>query len=269
MPQSVVAISKSNASMWLLAGGQLAATTEDAMDLEGLSDDTVNLGDMTSVSAEAVLDVEPDLVILFEDNPDQNTLGTQLQDLGVNVDFVNIDNFQGYADAMSSFTEMTGRDDLYEKNVTEVSAAIDEIIESVPEDEKGGTFLSLKVSASKNKVLKDDDFTSEIFENLGLSNVAADTSDLDDMSIEAIADADPDWIFVIPRGNEEKAMQSFEDAFEGQEAWSSLSAVQNDHVIVLPKDLFSLKPNDRWAEAYQTAYDYIYGDGTEEEVTEQ
>lgn len=261
-PEHVVALSKSNASLWLLAGGSLVGTTQDAMDLEGLSDDVTDLGDMDSVSEEAVLDLDPDLVILFSSDPSQNALGEQLSDLGIRVEFMNIDTFQDYADVMKEFTDLTGRSDLYEENVTKVQEEIEEIENEVPENEKGQTYLTLKVSATKNKVLKEDDFTSEIFDNLGLVNIAADTSSLDDMSIEAIKDAEPDWIFVIPRGTYEKAMQSFTDSFEDQPAWQSLEAVKNDHVVILPKELFSLKPNDKWAQAYQTAYDAVYGGET-------
>ncbi len=260
-PENVVALSKSNASLWLLAGGKLAGTTDDAMGLEGITDDVTDLGDMDSVSAEAVLDLSPDLVILFSTDPSQNALGEQLKDLGLNVAFMNIDNFADYADVMKSFTDLTGRDDLYEKNVTDVQSAIDQVIEKVPEDQKGQTYLTLRVSATKNKVLKGDDFTTEIFDNLSMVNVAEDTSALDDMSLEAISDADPDWIFVIPRGKEEDALQSFSDQFETQDAWSELSAVKNNHVVILPRDLFGLKPNNRWAESYQKAFDTVYGSG--------
>ena len=52
---------------------------------------------------------------------------------------------------MLSFTQMTGREDLYRKNVEEVDAQIEDIRTMVPED-GGGTYLLLHVSATKSKV---------------------------------------------------------------------------------------------------------------------
>jgi len=69
VPQKVIALSKSNAELWLLAGGSLIGTSEDAMALAGISPETVSLGDMDHVSLEAIAGLEPDLIILFSTDP--------------------------------------------------------------------------------------------------------------------------------------------------------------------------------------------------------
>ena len=69
VPQKVIALSKSNAELWLLAGGSLIGTSEDAMELAGISPETVSLGDMDHVSLEAIAGLEPDLIILFSTDP--------------------------------------------------------------------------------------------------------------------------------------------------------------------------------------------------------
>ena len=77
--------------------------------------------------------------------------------------------------------------------------------------------------------------------------------------MEAIVAADPDYIFVVPRGNEKKAAESYEKLFSSQPAWEALSAVRDGRHFLLDKNLFGLKPNARWAEAYREAYDLLYG----------
>ena len=42
-------------------------------------------------------------------------------------------------------------------------------------------------------------------------------------------------------------------------SWAELSAVKNGHYFVLPKDLFHLKPNDRWGEAYEKIENILSG----------
>ena len=256
--EAVIALSKSNAELWLLAGGELIATSDDALKIEGISEKTVSLGDMDHVSLEAIAALEPDLLIVFSTDPAQKALGEAAEGIGIRVLYTNIDDFDDYAAVMKDLTAETGRADLYKENVADVAEEIEEIIGNVPGDTRGGTYLLLHVSATKSKVEKNDYFASEIFNNLGLTNIAADDSSFDDLSIEQIVTADPDYIFVVPRGDEKKAMDSFDELFTSQPAWESLSAVKNGRYYLLSKDLFGLKPNDKWAETYKAAFELLY-----------
>ena len=258
-PERVIALSKSNAELWLLSGGDLIATSDDAMETEGLSADTVSLGDMDHVSLEAAVALEPDLVILFSTDPKQRALGEALEGVGVKVYYTNIDCFDDYAEIMRSFTQMTGRTDLYDRNVREVRAEIDRVLADAPAQDRERSFLLLHVSATKSKAEKSDYFACEIFEDLGLVNLATESS-FDELSMEQIIAGDPDYIFVVPRGDEKKAMDSFAEIFSSQPAWQGLTAVKNGSFRLLSKDLFGLKPNQRWAESYRAAVDAVAAD---------
>ena len=89
-----------------------------------------------------------------------------------------------------------------------------------------------------------------MLDDLGLTNIANDDSSLDDLSLEAIAKADPDWIFVIFKGEDKEARKAFEQGFSDNPVWGELTASKNGRVVMLPKDLFEYKPNARWGEAY-------------------
>ena len=256
-PQRVIALSKSNAELWVLAGGNLIATSEDALEIEGIGEGVEDLGDMDKVSLEAVTALEPDLLIVFGTEPAQKALGEAAEGIGIPVVFTNIDGYEDYEKVMKDFTDLTGREDLYEKNVVSVREQIDEIINKVPEGEEK-TYLLLHVSATKSKAEKNDYFASEIFNNLGLRNIASDDTSFNELSLEAIVSADPDYIFVVPRGNEKKALESFDSIFANDPAWESLTAVKEGKYTLLSKDLFGLKPNDKWADAYKEAYDLLY-----------
>ena len=112
-PERVVALAKSNAELWLLAGGTLIATSEDAFKLDGISEDTIDLGDMNHVSLEAIAALEPDLLILFSTEPPQKALGEAAEDIGISVYYTNIDNYADYETVMTDLTKLTGREDLY------------------------------------------------------------------------------------------------------------------------------------------------------------
>ncbi len=256
--ERVIALSKSNAELWILAGGKLIATSDDAMEIEGLNPEAVSLGDMDHVSLEAVAALSPDLLILFSTDPAQKALGEAAEGVGIKVYYTNIDGFANYEKVMTDFTAKTGKTDFYQRNVLDVRKEIDIVISDADSKKKSGTYLCLHVSATKSKVEKNDYFACEIFNDLGLKNIASDTSAFDELSMEAIVTADPDYIFVIPRGSEEKAMSSFSELFSSQPAWENLSAVKNGKYYLLTKDLFGLKPNAQWGEAYRQAYELLY-----------
>lgn len=253
-PERVVALSESIGDLWLLAGGHLKGITSDGLALSGIDADTVSIGTVSSPSLEAILALSPDLVLLSEEIPSQKELEQPLRDAGVTVDPVDINSFADYEAEMGELTELTGRSDLYEKNVTEVGDRIEKIKEEgaqLPEAD----YLAIRVSATKSKVLKDDSFVTEILDDLNLQNLAEDDTALDELSVEAIAGMDPDYLFVVYAGDEEKAASVYETRFADSPLWQKLTAVQQDQVYQLPKDLFQYKPNARWDEAYAYVYD--------------
>ena len=257
-----VALSRSAGELWLLAGGELSGVTEDGLDLEGIEPETISAGSITQPNAEAILAAMPQLCLVSEDIPAQKELEPLLSQAGVEVVPVEVNSTADYAAAMLAFTQRTGREDLYRQNVTAVLDGIEAVKERVPDGEHG-SFLAIRVSATKNKVLKQDYFACEIISDMHLHNIAGDDSSLDLLSMEGIAAADPDYIFVVMQGEEEKAMQALEESFSSHPVWSQLSAVQHGHVIMLPKDNFQYKPNARWATAYEYVYNIVYGDEQE------
>lgn len=222
-PQSVAALSKSIGDLWLLSGGKLSGITDDGLKMDGIGD-AVSIGSLAKPSEESILALDPDLVLLTGDIPSHKAVAEDLKNKDIPVEVIDIEKFADYDAYIREFTRLTGRDDLYEKNVTEVKSAIDDILKEKPEDAKGKTYLELRVSATKNKALKDDYFASEIFSDFGLINIASDDSSLDNLSVEAILAEDPDYIFVIPQGKEDEAKAAYEQAFTSDPAWQNLSA---------------------------------------------
>lgn len=251
---TVAAVSRSVGDLWLLSGGQLAGMTEDGMDLEGITEDTQVIGTVTNPSLEAIAALSPDLVLLSGELPTHKKLAGDLESRNIPCKMISVNSFADYDAVMQELTAMTGREDCYDcyaAAVTEVRERIDQILEEAADrDLRQGTYLALRVSATKNKALKNDYFACEILNDFGLVNIAQDNEALDELNIEAILDADPDMIFVIEQGKSDEAQGSFEENFSGKPVWKELTAVKDDHVYNLPKDFFQYKPNAKWDEAY-------------------
>ena len=77
--------------------------------------------------------------------------------------------------------------------------------------------------------------------------------------MESIALQDPDKILVLPVGDDlDAAKQSVEEMVEENPLWKELTAVKNGEIYYLDKHLFNLKPNARWAEAYEELENILY-----------
>lgn len=271
--RKAVALSKSVAEMWLLAGGEVSATTDDGLELEGAKN-AISVGGLTIASLEAILSVNPELVIMTLDIPLHKKINASLHDLGIKTYIVDVKSFSDYEKVMADFTGLTGRKDLYDKNVVQVKKAIENVLKKNAQkvaaltrspaagrsgaaaSETSATYLFLRVSSAKNKVLKDH-FGNEIFQDFGLKSIVSDDSPLDEIGVEAIVNADPDYIFVVAQGDQKRADEAFYKVYKSNPAWAGLSAVKNDRVFMLPKELFNYKPNDRWAEAYEVVGNLI------------
>ena len=89
--------------------------------------------------------------------------------------------------------------------------------------------------------------------SLGCINIADhEESLLENLSVEQIILQDPDYIFFIQQGdNEEGTKENIKSFIAENPAWSELTAVKEGRVYLLEKELYALKPNDRWAEALE------------------
>ncbi|MEY8460702.1 ABC transporter substrate-binding protein [Eggerthellaceae bacterium 24-137] len=268
-PQRVVACMGSFANAWELAGGTLVGVSDDALTAAGwtiASPDVATVGDFTAVNLEAIIALNPDFVIMTSGtggrggDSSQADLRDALVSSGIPVAYFQVTTFDDYERLMRIFTDITGREDLYEQNAVSVAEAIDGIVGAVPA-ENPPTALVLTTFSGGTRVQASATQTGAMLADLGVRNLADENrSLLKDFSLEAVIEMNPDFIFVIPMGDDaEAAMRNLEEATAANPAWSSLAAVQNGRYITLDPTLYLAKPNAKWAEAYQGLYDSLYG----------
>lgn len=263
-PKRVAALLGSYAETWLLAGGEVVAVTQDAYDERGLElpEDTVNLGANQQPDLEALFAAEPDLVLLTPDLDGQMGLRDSLEAAGIPAAWFKVETFDDYLNMLKICTDLTGRSDLYQKNGLDIQSEIDAAIASVPEGE-APTVLLLRAYSSGVRAKNSDNIAEAILKDLGAANIAdSDSGLLEDLQMESILAADPEFIFVTTMGaSQEAALESLDELLHSDPAWQTLTAVKEDRVEVLPKDLFHYKPNARWGESYQMLAELMYGSG--------
>jgi ABC-type Fe3+-hydroxamate transport system substrate-binding protein len=267
-PQSVVSLYNSYGDAWLLAGGELTGTIEPPSGIGGMPGyaGAQDLGSHTSPNMELLFSLEPDFVLLSSSVPSHEEIGATLEEAGVTCAYFNTPNWQSYMESMRVFTQITGREDLYEAQEKAVQQPIQALMDEAAADEghyNRTTALLLRASSTSVKA-KDSESTvaGNILRDMGFVNIADGGGPLsENLSMESILIADPDYIFlVVGSADTEAAMNALSAALTDNPAWSTLTAVRENRFIVLDRELFHYHPNERWAESYDFIADLIRED---------
>ena len=258
-PQRIATLLGSFAQICQLAGGYICAAPDDAWEDLALDmpKDAVNLGSTEKLSLELLLSSRPDLVFASINRRQNIEWLETLESAGIPVAYFGIDDFDDYLRILEIFTDITGREDLFALYGTQVQAQIEQVIEKSVrrlDGKEGPTVLCMTASASTVRAQNSvGTVMGAMLHTLGCRNVADTNSALlEDLSIEHILLSDPEYIFFVQRGDDEAGMQAHVRQFLTENpAWQQLSAVKNGRVYFMEKNLFNLKPNHRWGEAYE------------------
>lgn len=265
-PERVVALLGSYGDIWLQAGGQLVGATEDAVIQTGLGldGDIAVIGSDKTPNLELILAQDPDFAILSADTSRHVQARSALETAGVTCGYFSVLTYRDYMETLKLFTTITGREDLYARQEVSVTQAIEEIVAEAQTSEDYGQHTALLIRAYVTSVKAKDSVSTvagPILKDMGLVNIAdSDSGLMENLSMESIIAMDPEYIFVVFMGLDKAgAEKKLSEVLLSNPAWNTLSAVQNGKYIVLDHQLFHYRPNARWAEAYRTIGEIVYG----------
>ena len=259
-----VAMIGSFADIWCLAGGKdsLAAAANDAwtsFDL-GLDEDVINIGTSKAPSLEAIFSAEPDLVLCSTNTAADIELEKTFEEAGITAAYFDVESFDDYLRMLDICTEITGCRDRYETYGTEVEKQVEAARERA--DGSAPTVLYIRASGSSCTVKSSSgNLLGEMLADLGCVNVAdSDKAFLENLSIEGIMKADPEYIFAVLQGADDTdARAMLESTLLSNPVWQTLTAVREGRFFVLENSLYNLKPNAKWGYAYEKLADILYG----------
>lgn len=261
-PERVAALIGSFADVWCLAGGRetLVAAAGDAwtsFDL-GLSEAVSDLGAVKEPNLELLLAAQPDLVLASCNTVANVELLETLEASDIPAAYFDVQSFDDYLRMLEICTQLTGCPENYERYGLQIQRQVEDAI--ARQSGAQPTILCMRATGSSCKVKGSTDFLlGEMLADLGCVNVADGSSMLEDLSLEAILAADPDYIFVVLQGADPtKAQATLESSLLDNPAWSTLRAVQEGRFYTLDHALYNLKPNARWGEAYEALAQILY-----------
>ena len=262
-PQRVACLIASFADIWCLAGGaeQIVAATDATWtyyDLP-LREDVAHLGAAKELNLEQLLACEPDLVLASCGTDRNVALENTFEEMEINAAYFSVNSFEDYLRMLKVCTQITGKTDNYETNGTAVQAQVDDALLRADGTRPSVLYIratgsSCKVKSSTGSVL------GEMLAALDCENIAdRESSLLEQLSMEEILFADPDYIFVVLQSADPSdAQEVLETTLLRDPAWTSLTAVREERYYVMDPNLYNMKPNARWGEAYEQLADILY-----------
>ena len=259
----VVACMGSLADAWQLAGGTLVGASDDAFGHYAVASSKVSgVGRSTSLNLESIIALKPDFVIMTGISDGKHATGVSqadaesaLKEAGIPVAFFKVTTFDDYKRMMGVFCAITGRDDLYKKNVTKVGEKIKSAVSTYSVKSKSPSVLIVSAFSKGLVVQNTSGMAGAIVRDLGAVNVADEhPSLLSDFSLEAAVEANPDYVLVLAASDDTATAQKYYDQVVGSNsAWQGMDAVKEGRVTMLDAAHFLYKPNADWAESYVLA----------------
>ena len=262
-PRRVAALIGSFADIWCLAGGRdtLIAAAGDAwtnFDLN-LNADTADLGSVKEPNLEVLLAARPDLVLASCNTQADLDLMAAFDDAGIPAAYFEVDSFEDYLRMLDVCSRLTGCPENYEEYGAQVQARVEQAV--ARQDGSAPTVLYIRASGSSCTVKgSEGSVLGEMLAALGCVNVAdLEGALLENLSLEGVIAADPDYIFSVLQGaDKDKAQAVLDSTLLSNPAWNSLRAVREGRFYTLDHTLYNLKPNARWGEAYEKLADILY-----------
>ncbi|WP_374121448.1 ABC transporter substrate-binding protein [Paenibacillus sp. LHD-117] len=251
-PERIVALGNGEVDIVYALGGTVAGRPEDHGGLlEDIVKDVPVVGSVHTVDLEKIASLKPDVVL--GNNPINRNDVPQLEAIGAKVVLTQANSVADIKRQIELFGKLLEK----EAKATELIAKLDADLAA----------LNANIAESKPRVLMvygapgnylaalPKSLAGNLLEMAGGLNMAAEFPRLQNyphyaqLNTERVVEADPEAILIMTHGNSDEVQQGFIREMEGNPAWSSLEAVRDGRIHVLPAELFGTNPGTRVAEA--------------------
>ena len=261
-PKRTIVSLNSIMDVWYMAGGESLARANGSISVPEEAADIPLLGRFVQLNTELMMELEPDLLIVSE-NQHQLEIRDFFAEEGVPGVAIKYNTYDDFRVILDLFTRLTGNRELYEEKLLPYQRQIQSIVDQVPEGE-APTVCILFSSTKYVKVETQNSVTGDYCAKLGAENIYKETTfegaTRVALSLEYILEQDPDIIFVTTMGDVEKCRARIDKDITSSDIWGDLTAVKNNRFIYLDKSFSLYKPNRAYPKAFKTMAEYLYPD---------
>ncbi|WP_342574912.1 ABC transporter substrate-binding protein [Paenibacillus sp. FSL M8-0142] len=261
-PQRIIVLSPQLLDLlYSVDGHAIAHATSPGGTVPDEAERIEEVGGMTTVNKEKLLALKPDLVIgsvVFHREL------TAILDAS-NVPFA-LFNLSTYADLQQKavlFGQLSGTENKAREALADLDQEIREWTARVPASD-APTFIMLNVTPNSLSVQRQDTVGIEVATMLHMNNLAetweaaSDSPSTAPFSLEKIVELNPDYVFILIHGAREDGEKKIQSDLASQPAWTSLRAVKENRMVILPSDRFLSNPGFRLSESVEYLAKLVY-----------
>lgn len=265
-PKRVVVCYNSILGLWYFTGGTSLTKVKGTINVPDEAKNLLDLGTANSVSLEAIIAQEPDLVILAANYEMHVAMAPLLREIGIEVMIIDtsINAYDRFMENTLLFSKINGTEDLYNSKVTPVIKDVESVINKVSSVNKKPRVAAIFATKRSLSLESDIALTGEIVNKLGGENIL-DKQDLlvegetrINFSIEAIITQNPEIILISTMGDVDSVKSNVESMIGENPVWNEVDAVINNRVYFLPKQFSVYKPNELYGDAFLYIAQILY-----------
>lgn len=217
------------------------------------------IGTTHEVDLEQIAFVKPQVVLAHNIMNEKDV--TKLEGIGTKVILTSGNSVADIQKQITTFGELLQKQEKAATLVGEIEAKLSELDEASKEEVPAlivygapGTFMAALPSS----------LAGDILTKAGGANIAADYPQLASypqyasLDMERIVASNPQAIFIMTHADPEDVRDSFIKEMESSSAWSSIDAVKNNRIEVLPAELFGSNPGTRISESLDYMYNALH-----------
>lgn len=261
VPERIAALSIGETNIIYSLGGTLVGrpTTDVPFQWEAAYD-AREIGTTHEVDLEQIAFVKPEVVLAHNIMNEKDV--SKLENIGVKVVLTSGNSVADIERQITLFGELLQQQQKAEELVSSIEAKKAELAEKSPSTVSSlivygapGTFMAALPSS----------LAGDILTLAGGANIAADYPKLASypqyasLDMERIVESNPEAIFIMTHADPDDVRDSFIKEMESSDAWSSIDAVKNGRIEVLPAELFGSNPGTRITESLDYMYEALTG----------
>jgi iron complex transport system substrate-binding protein len=264
-PQRVIVLNASNLELFYAVGGKVVGrpTTEALPQaVKEAVQQVPTVGITPNPNIEQIMALKPDL-ILGVNMPFHHNLIPVLDKAGIPILLQSLDNYQQIIDTLRFYGELTGKLDQADVQINQIQSRYEEIMNH-NKDRVVPKVVVVWGSPESFNMATSRSFSGDLLKRLGAVNVADQGDDgggqmgYVPLSMEYVAQQNPDMIFLITHSSDEKINEKFRNELANHPAWRGLKAVKSDQVHQLPYRLFAVNPGTQVGEALTVLAGFLY-----------
>lgn len=228
-------------------------------------DDIADVGMHRDPNLEALVAANPDLIISGQRF---SKFDAQIKELAPDVPLINLEPREGQPFDQELIREVTDLGEIFGKQA-EAKQLVDDFNASIERAKNAydgsSTVMAVDVSGGNIGYVAPGKGRTwgPVFDLLGLKPAlevegATDSHTGDDISVEAIAEANPAWIFVLDRDaaiTKDGSNTPAETVINGNAALQNVAALQNKHVVYAPNDTYTNESIITYTEIFNSIAD--------------